>query len=662
MSIGADRNNFHFKISCPKLERDNPIGVFEIPAPKMSDTTISTVDEKRKKQSLFNILKGIKKHKNESTISPVQSPSPDPTNKSVMQKRRASLNFPSAPLQEFVQNVTNGIKRLSISNESATKVALELKRMETESSDSQTSSMSSSKRNSLDLQQKKSRSKSSSPNYGSPIDIDFTHHRKSSSVTGSPDLMSGNSLHSKNDPNIAYLTVERRISELSIHKVENGSLERKIGSLTTFGVEESSYGTESHLTGYEGQRDSPVLHGILPDTLSRKVSVDHIPVAASYEDKSELERPRSRRGSMTKWYAHVEEDLEQKRKQKITDLLKKKSFRKSRSTERKFEVDIQIENGICILVVNGSEMNHCEALVLVSVAGEYDTLAKLLKVSQIKSSLDQQYRNMPPLHHAAQANQTDCVELLISSGASVDLLDKVERTALHMAVSNGANEASVMLLAKGATPNVRDRYGNHPLQLAVKSHHFDLANDLILFGADINFKKNDGSTILHEALLVGDISTLEYLATLSQKINVNIKDSQGETPLFKGVARDKMDNLKFFIRNFKPKLTVQNDSGQNIFHIGVRSQSLAALQYIASHDLKLTQDMLQTEDKLKKQRPIHYAVQDGKYEFLVSFLELPQDVNAKDIDGNPPLHYTNKLSNADLVYKLLLMHGAKKNK
>lgn len=47
--------------------------------------------------------------------------------------------------------------------------------------------------------------------------------------------------------------------------------------------------------------------------------------------------------------------------------------------------------------------------------------------------------------------------------------------------------------------NVRDVYGYVPLHITIRKKYFECAQVLLSHGANVNFKKSDGSTALHMA-------------------------------------------------------------------------------------------------------------------------------------------------------------------
>lgn len=96
-----------------------------------------------------------------------------------------------------------------------------------------------------------------------------------------------------------------------------------------------------------------------------------------------------------------------------------------------------------------------------------------------------------PIHSAVEGGHAHCLQLLLAAGLDVNYrMDarKLEnycncRSALYCAVSNGDAECTQMLLAAGARTDLDPLCC---LLVAVRSGHYDLAELLLVGGADVN--------------------------------------------------------------------------------------------------------------------------------------------------------------------------------
>ena len=152
-------------------------------------------------------------------------------------------------------------------------------------------------------------------------------------------------------------------------------------------------------------------------------------------------------------------------------------------------------------------------------------------------------------------NDVAIVGTLIESGADVDLLTP-KGTALHLAVSNGHNEA-VELLLKSCNVNVKDQNGVTPLHLAVSYGAISdreslqpIESQLLLAGADVNALDNHGRSPIFYCFFPVKVDTecqfppaskrdpIDMLTTLANRagINLEIADKDKRTPLHYAAA------------------------------------------------------------------------------------------------------------------------------
>ena len=87
---------------------------------------------------------------------------------------------------------------------------------------------------------------------------------------------------------------------------------------------------------------------------------------------------------------------------------------------------------------------------------------------------------MRAVHCAAKKGNTDCLRLLLESGASVDIRDTSGATPLHYAADNNHIDAVKLLLEYGAKACLHLKWGygtnaKTAQQLAQAEDHFEIA-------------------------------------------------------------------------------------------------------------------------------------------------------------------------------------------
>ncbi|XP_049649172.1 B-cell lymphoma 3 protein [Accipiter gentilis] len=185
-----------------------------------------------------------------------------------------------------------------------------------------------------------------------------------------------------------------------------------------------------------------------------------------------------------------------------------------------------------------------------------------------------------PLHLAVITGQPGLVRLLVAHGASPMALDRLGRTAahlacesrsprclrellrpgprggpdlqarnyegltpLHVAVSSGARENVLLLLEHGADVDAVDiKSGRSPLLHAVESNSLEMAELLIQRGASVNAQSYAGCTALHAAAGRGLLGVLRLL--LRSGADCALKNYHNDTPLAVASSRQVIDILR----------------------------------------------------------------------------------------------------------------------
>ncbi len=90
-------------------------------------------------------------------------------------------------------------------------------------------------------------------------------------------------------------------------------------------------------------------------------------------------------------------------------------------------------------------------------------------------------------------------KLLLNAGADPNIQDNKERTPLHHAAQFDCVESIEMLLNAGADQNIKDKEGKIPLHYATEFKCFGSIETLLNAGANPDMKGNDSKTPLQMA-------------------------------------------------------------------------------------------------------------------------------------------------------------------
>lgn len=133
------------------------------------------------------------------------------------------------------------------------------------------------------------------------------------------------------------------------------------------------------------------------------------------------------------------------------------------------------------------------------------------------------------IFRAAQEGSLSEVKALVEQGEiDLDKRNLEGETVLTIAFAEGHYELCEFLISNGADTKVKSSDGSHLLHNAVVSGNLSCLN-LALKYTDINCLDNEGYSALHLAVLAKEVAVCIEL--IRNRANVNIPDNDGWTPL-----------------------------------------------------------------------------------------------------------------------------------
>lgn len=162
---------------------------------------------------------------------------------------------------------------------------------------------------------------------------------------------------------------------------------------------------------------------------------------------------------------------------------------------------------------------------------------------------------------------------ILSSSEMTNLfgvLDNDKNTILHTLIlsCNSAMTSILQIFKKFQNDfNTKNASGSSLLCSAVETHQkVEILANLVLFGADINFRLENESTLLHVAARVGNFNAANYILSLDLSSALNIKDSNGLVPIrhAENNLNDKnysgqLECIKLFLRGPRCFYDTKND-------------------------------------------------------------------------------------------------------
>jgi len=145
------------------------------------------------------------------------------------------------------------------------------------------------------------------------------------------------------------------------------------------------------------------------------------------------------------------------------------------------------------------------------------------------------YYALEPAKRNSSSYKTASLQLLLKSGAKVNVLDDTGVSPLASACSEGVSVLVKTLLSFGADPNLPTT-AVYPLSLACQFRYYEIVELLLEYGADMQATNSNSEPPLCEALTTFDDGDAGPDSDLAQLLldygaDTNVMTSLGETPL-----------------------------------------------------------------------------------------------------------------------------------
>ncbi|QKX62954.1 uncharacterized protein TRUGW13939_10122 [Talaromyces rugulosus] len=249
------------------------------------------------------------------------------------------------------------------------------------------------------------------------------------------------------------------------------------------------------------------------------------------------------------------------------------------------------------------------------------------------------------LWRAAYDGQLDAVKVLLDAGADVHYSRGIE-TVLRVSLMRGFFDVADQLILAGADVNMPDRNGQTALHQAADCGYLNIVEKLLDLGANINLPGRDRQTALHQTADCQHMDIVDKL--LGAGADVNIQGFHDQTVLFQAVHYGRYHVFKRLL-DTGADVNIQATHGETAIHAAFRRKDLHIVEMLldAGADVNIRGQDGETA--------LHFASEcaRGNLDILERVLVAVADVDVPTFDGETALYRAARYGNLDAMDRLL---------
>ena len=234
-----------------------------------------------------------------------------------------------------------------------------------------------------------------------------------------------------------------------------------------------------------------------------------------------------------------------------------------------------------------------------------------------------------PLALAMSEELHDIANLLLQSGANVNVTDNEGNTLLHSALQDGNQSAALFLLNNGADINLQTKANETCIELAIKKNLAPVVESLCKLGADLSTSSDTNPPLWIALEIDPDLASVLVRYGVDTDAWSEGPDGCLQTLLHRSIDENNEDFAGFLIRcgcdlNSPRKIGPDGRGGDE------------------AHDLA---------------SPLHLCCQWGLESVVQALLEHNANKNARDVEGKTPLHCAIENGHQPIISMLLDQPG-----
>ena len=285
-----------------------------------------------------------------------------------------------------------------------------------------------------------------------------------------------------------------------------------------------------------------------------------------------------------------------------------------------------------------------------------------------------------PLHIAVTNNDFDFVQAFLASALSnieygnndnkinYALQDSDGKTVLGLAIENRNFDIAEELLKGGADVNEMNAEGESLLQQTINQNNHEASSFLIVSGgADVNLRSNNGCTCLELAIKMKIPNVIELLCQFGADMSLS---SSQYPPLWIALTQEEEgtneDIPAILVRHgVDTDIWIEgpDQCEQTLLHKAIDENRLSAAVFLIRAGCDLDSPRRPGpngsggDEARDMATPLHLCCQWGIDQVVETLLEHGAAINSKDVEGKTPLHSAIEAGNQSVVDQLIVQNG-----